>query len=87
MLSSFLLVHIQNCLTTPTLFRWTLPVFETVSFDSYNRPEIKNDVTGDGKYCLTFIWDLRLSLRAQRKGHKGHWWLFKPVWMTMCLFQ
>lgn len=36
---------------------------------------------------LTFMWDLRLSLRAQRKGHKGHWWLFKPVWMTMCLFQ
>lgn len=36
---------------------------------------------------LTFMWDLRLSFRAHRKGHRGHWWLFKPVWMTMCLFQ
>lgn len=41
----------------------------------------------ENPYLFTFMWDLRLSLRAQRKGHKGHWWLFKPVWMTMCLFQ
>lgn len=36
---------------------------------------------------LTFMWDLRLSLRAHRNGQSGHWWLFKPVWITMCRFQ
>lgn len=50
---------------------------------------------GDLEHCdppvaslpLTFMWDLRLSLRAQRNGQSGHWWLFKPVWITMCRFQ